>query len=200
MFLMDTVANNGWKYDLLILCMLPLFVLLWYWHRAFLKCRSPKRGHSLCDYLRRGRTRWREEGGAESTEIYWIWSNQETVGMWCQNGLYANLVVKGELCLEMVILHFDDRCRPEMISIFNLYFGCFVVVCWWRDSLTFSLSLFNLPLARCVSFGFCPFRWTTLCVFTEGFNVVILWFIALRRIESQCDRQNATNVWCGLCE
>jgi len=70
-----------------------------------------------------GRGRGREHRDLFRSEV-----NQESVGMmWCQNGLYANLVVKGELCLEMVILHFDDRCRPEMISIFNLYFGCFVV-------------------------------------------------------------------------
>jgi len=101
-----------------------------------------RKGHSSSDYLRRGRTRWREEGGAESTEIYWIWSNQETVGMWCQNGLYANLVAKGELCWKwwfcILMIAVDRKWYRSLICILV------ALLCVDDDvthSLTFSLSL-----------------------------------------------------------
>jgi len=81
--------------------------------------------------------------------------------------------VKAYYVQKIVIFHviIADRCRLEMISMFNLHVLVALLLC--VDVVTLSLSLFILSLAHFVFICFCSFRWTTPCVFTEGVDVVI---------------------------
>jgi len=155
-FWMDTVANNGWKYDLLILCMLPPFSCYCDIEGELLVDR-PLFGFGTVLFEMQIISRWshslifsHEEGKDDGKKKEREKNFEFVVTTFC-------------LCwrqMDQLKMYFvqKGRCRLVMISMFWLL--CCVSM-WWL-----SLSLFILPLTPSVS-GFCPFLWTTLCVFTR---------------------------------